>query len=163
MPPARKRAAIWTHFDKISETTAKCKICKNNLSHKGGSTANLKRHLSTKHVTVQLVEARVEEDDTSSTAPASATSSSGGPSMDAAPTSSSTAPASTSSTTAVAVSTAGAAGTRPRVRAQTHLIQFVSRPVDPQRQRRMDEMLAKMIAQDFQPYSLLMTLDSALL
>ena len=164
MDVSRKRSAVWTQFDMLSGTTAKCKICKKTYSYKGGSTGNLKRHIKDVHVTVRLEEARQEDEgDTSSSSTATASArSSGGPtatpaSSSATPASSSATPASSTSTTAAAVATAGSAtGTnpRPRVRgAQSSLTHFVTRPMDPLRQKRVDDLLARMVARDLQPYT----------
>uniref|UniRef100_A0A3Q3FCW9 BED-type domain-containing protein n=1 Tax=Labrus bergylta TaxID=56723 RepID=A0A3Q3FCW9_9LABR len=56
------RSVIWTLF----EFARTCTICKAKLSTKGGSTANLHRHLKSKHPTVQLEQVR---QDSTSTAP----------------------------------------------------------------------------------------------
>ena len=40
---------MWKFFAKINETTAKCKICGNELSCKGSSTSGLSRHLECVH------------------------------------------------------------------------------------------------------------------
>uniref|UniRef100_A0A3Q3FFT6 BED-type domain-containing protein n=1 Tax=Labrus bergylta TaxID=56723 RepID=A0A3Q3FFT6_9LABR len=131
----KRRSVIWTLFEFIPPAAASCTICKAKLSTKGGSTANLHRHLKSKHPTVQLEQVRQEPQPAPTVEDSSSTS---------------TAPASTRT----AVSTQGATD-RPRARrAQATLTHFVSRPIDPMRQRAMDEVLAKMIALDLQPFSI---------
>ncbi|KAL7380553.1 hypothetical protein ABVT39_019619 [Epinephelus coioides] len=155
MNDSRRKSAVWTQFNLISATAASCTLCKAKLSTKGGSTANLHRHLRTKHPTVQLLQVRDEPQpepaptaSSTSTAPAA----SGTSTVSTAPTSSSstiTGPA------PATVATRRATG-RPRARGgtQARLTHFVSRPIDPLRQRAFDEMLARMVAKDFQPYSI---------
>ncbi|XP_064475342.1 E3 SUMO-protein ligase ZBED1-like [Ornithodoros turicata] len=50
MPPSKKRqrSEIWTHFDKVGGTTAKCKICLKQFSS-AGNTSNLWDHLKRTH------------------------------------------------------------------------------------------------------------------
>lgn len=50
----RTRSTVWNHFNKISSITAKCNYCSSVYSVKGGSTANLLRHIRTKHPTVNM-------------------------------------------------------------------------------------------------------------
>lgn len=44
-----KRSKLWTFFSKESDNKAKCDLCLSLYSVKGGSTANLKKHLMSKH------------------------------------------------------------------------------------------------------------------
>lgn len=46
---SKKKSEIWTVFEEISNIQAKCHFCSQILSHKGGSTYNLHRHLKSKH------------------------------------------------------------------------------------------------------------------
>jgi hypothetical protein len=43
------RSEVWQYIDKISESTAKCKFCKVELSCLGGNTSGLMRHVKAKH------------------------------------------------------------------------------------------------------------------
>jgi len=45
----RKKSSVWLHFTAKSKDRVKCDICRAELSYKGGSTANMLRHLSSKH------------------------------------------------------------------------------------------------------------------
>uniref|UniRef100_A0A3B3C6A5 BED-type domain-containing protein n=1 Tax=Oryzias melastigma TaxID=30732 RepID=A0A3B3C6A5_ORYME len=99
----RKRSDIWMHFDISSATHAKCKICKTNLSFRGGSTSNMRRHLGSKHPTVMLQQMVTS----------------------LAPTASS----------------------------QQEIINTSSEP-PPKKRHKVDQALVKMIAKDFQPFSI---------
>lgn len=46
---SKKRSEIWTFFEEIPNSRAKCNFCSQILSYKGGSTYNLGRHLKSKH------------------------------------------------------------------------------------------------------------------
>lgn len=48
----RKRSEVWLHFSVVSSEKAKCDICKNVFSYKGGATSNLQKHLKSKHISV---------------------------------------------------------------------------------------------------------------
>ena len=45
---ALKMSDIWKYYDKQGDT-AKCSICKNDISRKDGSTKGLWKHLESKH------------------------------------------------------------------------------------------------------------------
>ena len=164
MEGSRKRSAVWNHFEQTSADKAKCKHCKKTYSHKGGSTGNLKRHIKDAHVTVRLEEVRDEEGTSSTAAPTSAS----GPGLSSTPPRRSSAPATTptttttttttpttttTTTTTTTITTTTASSTRQR-RAQGNLTHFVSRPIGPLGQKQLDDQLAKMIARDFQPYTI---------
>lgn len=51
----KKRSNVWMHFSRVNDSRAKCDICKNEFSYKGGSTSNLSKHLKAKHVSVSDV------------------------------------------------------------------------------------------------------------
>lgn len=46
---SKKRSEVWSYFEQIPNSRAKCNFCSQILSYKGGSTYNLNRHLKTKH------------------------------------------------------------------------------------------------------------------
>ena len=100
------------------------------LSYRAGSTNNLHRHLRTVHPTVQLEEKRQAR------LPASASAST--PPVVAAATG----------------STPHASGTHKPTATQSSISQFISKAMTPARQNIVDEELAKMIASDFQPFSI---------
>jgi len=102
---------------------------------KGGSTANLNRHLKVKHPTVQPTQRETEQAEDSGTSISTST---------AQPPPTSSATTSTPHTTVPHRRQAG----------QTTLTHFVARPIDPLRQKKVDEDLARMIALDLQPFSI---------
>lgn len=65
----RKKSVVWNFFNQTSATTGTCTTCKAVISFKGCSTANLHRHIKTRHPTLQLTEVR-EEAQTSQAQPA---------------------------------------------------------------------------------------------
>ncbi|XP_028296828.1 zinc finger BED domain-containing protein 4-like [Gouania willdenowi] len=149
----RKRSDIWNHFSEVSATKSKCNICKRILSTQGGSTSNLRRHLKTAHPTVQLAQVRGESDDGATAAAANISTSStlSGPQITAAAT---LATASAISSTPAAPTTTTQTAVRPRRPQQTHMGTYITRPMDPLRQSKLDEALVKMIASDYQPFSI---------
>lgn len=48
----KRRSGVWLYFNAIDSNKAKCDICKNVLSYKGGATCNLRKHLKAKHFAV---------------------------------------------------------------------------------------------------------------
>ena len=48
------RSNVWSDFEKINKSEAKCNICKSILKFNGGCTSGLKRHSDSKHPTVSL-------------------------------------------------------------------------------------------------------------
>lgn len=62
MSPSQKKSPIWLHFTEIiTGQKAKCNICRNANSFKGGTTGNLRKHLRIKHPTVVLDEEQQKE------------------------------------------------------------------------------------------------------
>lgn len=154
----RKRSDIWNHFGEISATRAKCNICKRLLSTQGGSTSNLRRHLKAAHPTVQLAQVRVESDEgaTAAAANISTSSTSSGPPITAAATlATASATSSTPAAPTTTTTTTTQAAVRPRRPQQTLMGTYVTRPMDPLRQSKLDEALVKMIACDYQPFSII--------
>lgn len=148
----RKRSDVWSHFVATSATEAKCNICKKSFSTKGGSTSNLRRHLKSSHPTVLLAQVRTETaDDCPAAAGAVSTTStfSAGPLTALArwphlqhPVHQQHTPPSKEQL-----------GSR-RPQQQITMSRFVTRPMDPLRQSKLDEALVRMIACDYQPFSI---------
>ncbi|KAJ0177662.1 hypothetical protein K1T71_006535 [Dendrolimus kikuchii] len=44
-----RRSWVWSYFERITSTQAKCNICKRNISHGGNATGNMNRHLKMIH------------------------------------------------------------------------------------------------------------------
>ena len=132
MGDTRKRGKIWNHFNFIDNTNAECRVCKKKMSYRAGSTNNLHRHLRTVHQSVQWedktlsLECDINEGASVSTA-----------------------------TVAAAVSTASCSiPPHPcKHTTQSSMRQFLQKSVFTARQNSIDEELAKMIALDFQPFS----------
>ena len=148
----RKRSDIWNHFSEISATKAKCNICKRLLSVQGGSTLNLRRHLKAAHPSVLLAQVRVESDDgaTAKASNISTSSTSSGPPIAAAATlatasATSSTPAAPTTTTTTTTTQSAVGPRRPQ---QSLMGTYVTRPMDPLRQTKLDEALIKIIASD---------------
>ncbi|KAJ4922008.1 hypothetical protein JOQ06_004027, partial [Pogonophryne albipinna] len=139
----RKISDIWMHFVGVNQAQARCQYCKNLISVHGGSTSNMRRHLKTKHPTALLADT---QQTTTGTAEAAATTSA------TASTSTDSGVASTSTQLATATTTAPqAARKRPK---QTTMGGFINRPIQPLQQSKVDQALVKMIATDFQPFTI---------
>lgn len=52
MSGSQKRSDIWNYFTITTKDKAKCTLCNTVYSYKGGTTSNLKKHLSSKHPTI---------------------------------------------------------------------------------------------------------------
>ena len=106
----------------------------------------MRRHLKTKHPTALLADT---QQTTTGTAEAAATTSA---TASAASTSTDSGVASTATQLATATTTAPqVARKRPR---QTTMGGFIKRPIQPLQQSKVDQALVKMIATDFQPFSI---------
>lgn len=53
MATKRKTSSLWEFFTCVDDVKSMCKICKQVLSHRT-SVTNLKRHLTSKHPTVEV-------------------------------------------------------------------------------------------------------------
>lgn len=127
---SRKRSRIWTHFNAISSSKAECNLCKVKISYRAGSTNNLHRHMRTLHPTVQVEESRQARE----------------PANEGA---------SVSTATVAAMSTASSSTPpQPPRPTQSSMSQFLQKAMTPARQNTIDEELAKMVARDFQPFSI---------
>ncbi|XP_069600377.1 zinc finger BED domain-containing protein 4-like [Ranitomeya imitator] len=130
----QKRSSIWVHFDDIGNSKAQCRLCKHTLSFRAGSTTNLHRRIRTAHPTVPI------ENSTQVSAPDHVT----------------VTPSTSSTGTAAAASTATLqASVRPKTSTQTSMHQFMpNKALTPAKKISIDEELTKMIAKDFQPFSI---------
>ena len=127
------------HFVAEYQSQARCQYCRNKISIHGGSTSNMMRHLKTKQPTVSLSGPQESETETAATATGTDTATT-------------TAAATTSATSASTTATTTA--TIPKRQRQTSLGGFVRRPIQPLQQGKVDEALVKMLATDFQPFSI---------
>ena len=108
----------------------------------------MRRHLKSAHPTVLLAQVREDSDEGTAAAGAVSTSSTSSTGPETA-----TLTMSTASTFPAALTTTQAAVRPRRPQQQTSMGSFVTRPMDPLRQSKLDEALVKMIACDFQPFS----------
>jgi len=44
-----KTSSVWNHAKRVDSDTAKCNLCEEVLSAKGGNTSTIKRHLAAVH------------------------------------------------------------------------------------------------------------------
>ena len=104
---------------------------------------------------MQLAQVRVESDDgaTAAASNISTSSTSSGPPIAAAATLA-TASATSSTPAAPTTTTTTQAAVRPRRPQQSLMGTYVTRPMDPLRQTKLDEALIKMIACDYQSFSI---------
>ena len=126
----RKRSEIWLHFAAKGNNKAMCDHCKHELSFKT-TTSNLRKHFETKHSALGLLTAEQ---------PIQMSSVSRQPDSSAqaeAPNSTTPNEGSSSKTT---------------VEKQTTLSSFIARHTSFARQKRLNNMLLKMIVKDTQPF-----------
>lgn len=138
----RKRSEIWNCFSVVNEHFAKCNFCSGSFSYKGGSTANLSRHLKRKHPTtvVALSERGTTEGatdvETYLMEPSTST------------------PGNVSTSKSVESTVVSASGSKQRNTFQTTLVNFTKRPLPLQTTRQLDEQLIIMIAAEYQTLSI---------
>ena len=166
IPSNRKRSNVWLHYTPVNNDKAKCDICRMELSHKGGSTANLLRHLNNKHPTddtgrgkqvpnrpnvtasgVQQTEGTTATVTVASTSAKSEETHAIGSAVETS------AKSKTSGNTATSTQCpAREMSTRDRV--QSRMNHFVTRPTTVSQQKALDEAIAYMICKDYQPFSI---------
>ncbi|XP_055850488.1 E3 SUMO-protein ligase ZBED1-like [Episyrphus balteatus] len=72
---SKKRSAVWMHFSLLDDNKAKCCYCQKPISFNGFATGNLKRHLKSVHVGVNVDNARyLPQSNTSLPIPSNTTS-----------------------------------------------------------------------------------------
>ncbi|XP_068120743.1 zinc finger BED domain-containing protein 4-like [Hyperolius riggenbachi] len=135
----RKISNIWVYFEEVDPNKAKCKICKKVYSTYGGSTSNYKRHLRINHPREVLTQIRQKS-----------TAKSRRPSAGKAATS---APCTISIPTTESSTTSGGGATSQRP-GQSRTTSCVRPPTTLFKQSKVDEELVRMIALDFQPFSI---------
>jgi len=175
----RKRSAVWMYFTQLSgQFKAKCNTCGNVYSFTGGSTSNLALHIRKKHPSLAESlpsrnskgngKGRVKSSVVGPTVGLTVNDDVGGEiSADVAsaiavsgsglttdlhldgPSTSSAGMSSMSSAVAVQHSATGRCANR----SQSSLTTYVTRPASVARQKRLNNMLLKMIVRDFQPFS----------
>jgi len=148
----RKRSNIWLHFTpELSGGKARCDICKALLAFTGGTTSNLTKHLKAKHPSVVGdIEPKKQQTESASTGhlPASTstlTSSNHDGKEDVE----------ASASTTIQQQPTSHNKEIPNIRSnkQNTLGTYIVRPASVARQKRLNDLLLKMIVKDFQPFS----------
>lgn len=146
---SRKTSDIWYHFTTATNESAKCKYCSVSYSYKGGSTANLSRHLKRKHIIQYDVRKKIctektdnldleENIDDPNTVFVQQHSSE-------TQNQPSTSSLLTSKITHTSIKTS---------QSQTVMDSFIPRPLSMNKSQKIDEQLGIMIAKEFQPFSI---------
>lgn len=150
---SRKTSDVWHHFTTINSETAKCNYCSVSYFFRGGSTANLSRHLKRKHIIQYEVrkkvrteithdldlEDNIDEPDTISVQQNTETQNQ---------------PSTSSSLTSKITNTPPKTS-----QSQTLIDSFIPRPLSMNKSQKIDEQLGTMIAKEFQPLSLVENIE----
>ncbi|XP_064475382.1 E3 SUMO-protein ligase ZBED1-like [Ornithodoros turicata] len=148
-----KPSSIWTVFTVVSDTKAKCNFCATVLSYKGGNTANLRRHIKAKHVGVDLDAANRPEENVDE--PPSQLPRRESPThqpRDAAY--GAAIPSSSGASATPASSRDQQPTTQPSRTMQQSIMAYSRQPMSLSKTIRQNEQLVKMIAKEYQPFSL---------
>lgn len=128
-----KRSRVWTIFTSVGGEKAKCDLCKNLYSIKGGSTSNLRKHLLAKHLATYeqifslSTTSRVPEE--SSDRPVVLEPSTSGAEVRSEATSS-------------------------QATQQTRISSFLKRPLHMSREKKINDLILDTIIRDFQPFTI---------
>lgn len=138
----RKRSAVWMHYTIIENERAKCNVCRETFSYKGGATSNLRNHLKNKHPTIVL-------EDKAASGP-SESSRIVNPALEGEV-----------QVTQNSENIVRRPFYRPSAVApvlirptQAKLVGFINRPMTLEKQKKQNILLLKMIVQDLQPFSI---------
>ncbi|XP_074030331.1 E3 SUMO-protein ligase ZBED1-like [Leptinotarsa decemlineata] len=125
----KKRSKLWSFFTEDKDDKVKCDLCKSLYSVKGGSTTNLKKHLIKKHrPTYESIFLCSASNATVLEAPIPSTS---------------------TSTVSNPVINSNEKNSK-----QTDLNDFIKRPVSVVREKKINDLIFKMIVKDIQPFSM---------
>lgn len=125
----KKRSKLWSFFTEDKDDKVKCDLCNSLYSVKGGSTTNLKKHLMKKHrPTYETIFSCSESNTTVLEAPIPSTS---------------------TSTVSNPVIKTNETNSK-----QTNLNDFIKRPVIVVREKKINDLIFKMIVKDLQPFSM---------
>lgn len=145
----RKRSKLWTFFTKDSDGKAKCDLCHSSYSVRGGLTTNLKKHLSTKHRSSYDTLLQIHKALPSSIPD----DSNGSPDLHIP---------STSQQSNTDQQNAAVRNQIPRETSknplqtkhrQTHLTTFTRKPMNIAREKKINDLVSKLIIKDLQPFS----------
>ncbi|XP_050497564.1 E3 SUMO-protein ligase ZBED1-like [Diabrotica virgifera virgifera] len=145
MEETYKRSEIWLHFSPSSDGKAKCNICGIIYSYKGGSTSNLKKHISIKHHTF------LNKHASSNTGASSLKRLKPNDDEDAQ----SIASTSSQITTLTSVSESALPLSSKKLKqpSQTSILSHLNRPCSLRRQQELNDLILHMIVHDLQPIS----------
>ncbi len=152
----RKRSAVWLYFTNLENAQkAKCNFCKTDLSYKGGSTSNLKKHLQNKHPSIDIddlslrkaKESLAERDDADYDDPSESAMSDPSPST-----------SKNVESTNMDVRNLPTQVNLPKITirrpTQSKLSSYISKPLSIVRQKRIDDLVCNVIIKDLQSVSI---------
>lgn len=135
----KKKCETWNNFEVVDGEKAKCNFCSNTISYKGGgSMANLTRHLKRKHIvqykarkkrSIEILEKNIDEPDNVSISE----------------------PSHFNLTTITPITKNKTANV---TKTQVSIDAYTSRPMPISKSKTIDEQLGIMMAQVYQPFSL---------
>ena len=151
---SRKTSDIWYHFTTASNESAKCKYCSVSYSYKGGSTANLSRHLKRKHVIQYDVRKKICTEKTDNLDPEENIDNPNTVFVQQNTSVSQNQPATSSFLTSKITHTSIKTS-----QSQTVMDSFIPRPLSMNKSQKIDEQLGIMIAKEFQPFSVVENIE----
>lgn len=133
VPLRKKRSPIWTHFEQSDLHEAKCLYCSIRLKSTNGTTSNLSRHMQRLHPTIPIIVTR--QNDTTDTAAATS--------------------ADVELSTITCATSELPKRTQPVIEPVKITEYFLSKkPLNVRKSEELDRQLIKMIAKEYQPFSL---------
>lgn len=152
MSEIRKRSQVWLHFTNLSNEKAKCNFCGASLSYKGGSTSNLKKHIQAKHPTIDLDEGCASKNKVPETEAVRHESvQDPGNSLN---TGSNSEVGATIPSSSDPSSIAPIFSKRINQGVQEKLTSYIVKPVSIVRQKKIDNLISKIVLKDLQPMSI---------
>lgn len=144
---SKKTSDIWYHFTTASNELAKCKYCSVSYSYKGGSTANLIRHLKRKHIIQYDVRKKICTEKTDD--------------LDLEENIDDPNTVLVQQNTSVKQNQPGTSLflTSKTSQSQTLMDSFIPRPLSMNKSQKIDEQLGIMIAKEFQPFSVVENIE----
>lgn len=147
---SKKTSDLWLYFDVISGEKAKCKLCKEVKSYKGGASSNLKKHIKARHSTIDLG----GRQNTVKNVPSIITTCSASSSREVQNVSSIVTASSSNEGLSLLDTQECSEPPTKRMKTQPSMREFTTRPITISRQKKIDQVLINMIATDMQPISI---------
>lgn len=151
---SRKTSDIWYHFTTANNESAKCKYCSVSYSYKGGSTANLSRHLKRKHIIQYDVRKKICTDKTDNLDLEENIDDPDTVSVHQNISETQNQPSTSSFSTSKITHTSNKTS-----QSQTRMESFIPRPLSMNKSQKIDEQLGIMIAKEFQPFSVVENIE----